>query len=383
MSKVGKQTHSIHHIVPVKLAERSYEIAIGSGILSCSGELTARAFGDSSRRLAVVSNERVFRHYGSCVMKSLRGAGFSVTFHFIGDGERFKSLRTAEKLYAGLIEARLDRHSAVVALGGGVVGDLAGFVAATFQRGIAYIQIPTTLVAALDSSVGGKTAVNVPQGKNLVGAFHQPRLVITDVSTLRTLPRREIIAGLCEAIKYGVIRDPALFEFIAGNIEAIKKLETNALSHLIRRSCEIKAEVVEKDERESGLRQILNFGHTFGHALEAATSYRRLKHGEAVGYGMIMASRLAVGLGMLDPSEFDRIQDVIAACGRFPSIADLDPMRVAELMLHDKKVTGGKLTLVLPVKIGEVERRRDVAEKLIKQVIRDSLRSWGRAGESG
>jgi 3-dehydroquinate synthase len=374
MRKVVKHTSTVQHIVPVKLGERSYDIVIGDGILTQSGELVSRVFGDSSGRLAVVSNKKVFSHYGSGLVESLRRSGFTVSVHLIGDGEKYKSLRTAEKLFVELIELRLDRDSAIVALGGGVVGDLAGFVAATFQRGISYIQIPTTLVAAIDSSVGGKTAVNLPQGKNLVGAFHQPRVVITDVEVLRTLPRREVIAGLCEAIKYGVIRDPTLFEFIAGNIGAIKNLETGALTHLIRRSCEIKAEVVEQDERESGVRQILNFGHTFGHALETATSYRRLKHGEAVGYGMIMASRLSVELGMLNPADGDRIREVVAACGRFPAIADLDSRKIAELMVYDKKVKGGKLTLILPVKIGEVELRRDVPEKLIGQVIRLSLK---------
>jgi len=238
--------------------------------------------------------------------------------------------------------------------------------------------MPTTLLAAIDSSVGGKTAVNLPQGKNLVGAFHQPRLVITDIRTLRTLPQREMRAGLCEAIKYGIIRDKNLFDFISNHLDAITNLEAEAISYLVARCCEIKAEIVEKDERESGVRQILNFGHTFGHALEAVTGFRKLKHGEAVGYGMIMASRLAVELGMFSGTECDRLCATIAALRRGPSLAHLDAEDVVRAMLHDKKAREGKLTLVLPVRIGHVKLCRDVPFRLIKQVVRQTLAGRGR-----
>ncbi|GBC81689.1 3-dehydroquinate synthase [bacterium HR10] len=359
--------------VRVSLDERSYDIVIGEEVLARAGELVRAALGEAPR-LALISNARVFGLYGAKLRSGLRRAGFSVSVHLIGDGERYKTVRTVERLYEELADQHLDRASAIIALGGGVVGDVAGFVAATFLRGIAYVQIPTTLLAAIDSSVGGKTGVNLPQGKNLVGAFHQPRLVLADVSTLRTLPRRELAAGLCEALKYGVIRDAALFDWIVERVEALKAGEAAALVPVIRRCCEIKADVVRRDERESGLRRILNFGHTFGHALEAVTGYRRLKHGEAVGYGMIMAARLAVRLGLLSSEEAERLRRAVIACGRFPSIADLDPEAVLAAMRHDKKARAGRLTFVLPVRIGRVTVREDVPPSLVRAVLRESLR---------
>ncbi len=364
--------------VRVSLGERRYDILIGEDLLERAGELVSaalKATSGSSSRLAIISTARVFDLYGAELRSSLRRAGFAVSVHLIGDGERYKTLRTVERLYGELAEHHLDRASAILALGGGVVGDIAGFVAATFLRGIAYVQVPTTLLAAIDSSVGGKTGVNLPQGKNLVGAFHQPRLVLADVSTLRTLPRREMAAGLCEALKYGVIRDAALFEWIVTHRQALREGEATALVPMIRRCCEIKADIVQRDERESGLRRILNFGHTFGHALEAVTGYRRLRHGEAVGYGMIMAARLAVRLGFLSDEEAERIHQAVSACGRFPSIADLDPEDVLAAMRHDKKVRAGRLTFVLPERIGRVVVRDDVPLRLVRTVLRESLRA--------
>ncbi|GBC77086.1 3-dehydroquinate synthase [bacterium HR08] len=359
--------------IRVALGERSYDIVIGAEVLARAGE-SVRAVLGGAPRLALISNARVFGLYGAKLRSSLRRAGFPVSVHLIGDGERYKTMRTVERLYGELADQHLDRASAIVALGGGVVGDVAGFVAATFLRGIAYVQIPTTLVAAIDSSVGGKTGVNVPQGKNLVGAFHQPRLVLADVSTLRTLPRRELAAGLCEALKYGVIRDAALFDWIVARVEALKAGEVAALVPVIRRCCEIKADIVRRDERESGLRRILNFGHTFGHALEAVTGYRRFRHGEAVGYGMIMAARLAVRLGLLSSDEAERIRRAVLACGRFPAIADLDPEAILAAMRHDKKARAGRLTFVLPTRIGHVTVRDDVPLRIVRAVLRESLR---------
>ncbi|MCX7751826.1 MAG: 3-dehydroquinate synthase [Blastocatellia bacterium] len=363
--------------VHVPLGERRYDIVIGDGVLQRAGELVRIALeadGQRTSRLAIISNARVFGLYGARLRASLRQAGFSVSVHFVGDGERYKTLRTVERLYGELAEQQLDRTSAIVALGGGVVGDIAGFVAATFLRGIAYVQIPTTLLAAIDSSIGGKTGVNLPQGKNLVGAFHQPRLVLADVATLRTLPPREMEAGLCEALKYGVIRDARLFDHIVARMEALKNGEATALVPMIRRCCEIKAEIVRRDERESGLRRILNFGHTFGHALEAVTRYRRLKHGEAVGYGMLMAGRLAVRLKMFAPEEAERLRQAIAACGPFPSIADLDPDEILATMRHDKKARAGRLTFVLPTRIGHVTVRDDIPPRIVRALLRESLR---------
>src|SRR5262245_6265953 len=252
-------------IVHVSLDERSYDITIAEGALSQTGEIARAALGDKTCRLAIISNPKVHGLFGESVEKSLRRAGFATLTHLIGDGERAKSLRTAEGAWGFMIANQFERSDAVIALGGGVVGDLAGFVAATFLRGVHYIQIPTTLLAQIDSSVGGKTAVNHALGKNLIGAFHQPRAVIIDPGALRSLPKRELRAGLYEEVKYGVIRDWALFRLIEKNLDKINTLDPNLLARVIARSCEIKAEVVTADERESGLRRILNFGHTVGH----------------------------------------------------------------------------------------------------------------------
>jgi 3-dehydroquinate synthase len=363
--------------VRVPLAGRSYDIVIGEGVLRRAAELIRAAWEGASvplSRVALISNARVFALYGQTVCSGLRRAGIPVSVHLVGDGERSKTLRTVERLYRELAEQLMDRASAIVALGGGVVGDIAGFVAATFLRGIAYVQVPTTLLAAIDSSIGGKTGVNLPQGKNLVGAFHQPRLVLVDVATLRTLPPREMSAGLCEALKYGVIRDARLFDDIVAHMSAVKNAEPQALVPIIRRCCEIKADVVRRDEREAGVRRILNFGHTFGHALEAVTRYRRLKHGEAVGYGMILAARLAVRLGMLRSEEAERVHGAVAACGRFPSVADLDPDEILAAMRHDKKVRAGRWTFILPTRIGRVTVCEDVPRRLVRAVLRESLR---------
>lgn len=373
-SSLHRSTATGGEIVRVSLGDRSYEIEIAAGILDQVGEVVRRVLGARVERVVVVSNPLVDGHYGRRMAKSLRAAGFRPLNLLIGDGERAKSLRTAERVWDFLISHRIERREGLIALGGGVVGDLAGFVAATYQRGMPFVQVPTTLLAQIDSSVGGKTAVNRPLGKNLVGAFHQPAGVVIDPLVLRTLPPREFSAGMYEALKYGIIRDREFAAFLAGNLDQIRQLAPAPLTRLIARCCEIKAEVVAADEREGGLRRILNYGHTVGHALEAVTRYRRLRHGEAVGYGMICAANLAAAFGLLPASEAELIRERIDAIGRRPSISDLDVAAVVTAMAHDKKVAHGRLPFILPTSIGEVVVRDDLPPSLIRTTVRDLLR---------
>lgn len=359
--------------VPVSLAERSYDITIGTGLLAQAGELTRAALGEKTQRVALLSNPTVHKLYGRTIERGLRKAGFIVLTHLMGDGERYKSLRTAERAWSFLLASRCERNDAIVALGGGVVGDLAGFVAATYQRGIRFVQIPTTLLAQIDSSVGGKTAINHPLGKNMIGAFHQPRTVIIDPSVLSTLPPRELRAGLYEVLKTGIIRDRALFEFTCASQTQISAHDQTALTRLIARCCEIKAEVVIADERENGLRRILNYGHTIGHALEAVTNYRRLKHGEAVAYGMKSAASIAEKAGIIAPAESQIIRTGIAAFGSLPPISDLRLRDVLSAMTHDKKVVQGRIPLILPTTIGQVVVRDDLPPHIIRTAIKELL----------
>ena len=361
------------NLVHVALGERSYDITIAEGSLKNTGAITRAALGTKTRKLAIISNPRVHRQYGKVLEKSLKKAGFSTLTHLMGDGERAKSLKTAEAAWSFLIANRFERGDAIVALGGGVVGDLAGFVAACFQRGIHFVQIPTTLLAQIDSSVGGKTAVNHPLGKNLIGAFHQPKAVIIDPSVLRTLPPRELRAGMYEALKYGVIWDRALFDFIRDHQAQAEAFDAATLAHIIQRSCEIKAEVVTQDERESGLRKILNYGHTIGHALEAVTHYRRLKHGEAVGYGMKAAANMALKAGLLAKDERAAIDAGVDALGRLPHIHDLQVPDILAAMTLDKKASQGKVPLILPTTIGEVIVRDDVALTIVRASVKELL----------
>jgi 3-dehydroquinate synthase len=361
--------------VRVQLGERGYSLTIGDGVLARAGELTRAALGERTRRLAIISNEKVQSFYGKVIEKSLKREGFITHAHLIGDGERAKSIRTAERGWAFLIAHGFERSDGIIALGGGVVGDLAGFVASTLFRGINYVQIPTTLLAQIDSSVGGKTAVNHALGKNLIGTFHQPRAVLIDPSSLKTLPRRELRAGLYEAIKYGFIRDRELSSYTRENLDRINALDSDTLTHLITRCCQIKAEIVAADERESGLRRILNFGHTVGHALEATTGFRRLKHGEAVGYGMQCASAIAEKVGLIEQMEALAIKDRIDALGKLPRIDDLKARNVIEAMSHDKKVAHGKINFILPTTIGRVVVRDDIEPRVIQYAIEKLLGS--------
>jgi 3-dehydroquinate synthase len=361
--------------VQVQLGERGYNLTIGEGVLARAGELTRAALGERTRRLAIISNAKVQSYYGKFVEKSLKREGFITLTHLMGDGERAKSIRTAERVWAYLIAHGFERSDGLIALGGGVVGDLAGFVASTFLRGINYVQIPTTLLAQIDSSVGGKTAVNHALGKNLIGTFHQPRAVLIDPTSLKSLPRRELRAGLYEAIKYGFIRDRELSSNIRENLDRINALDPDTMTNLITRCCQIKSDVVAADERESGLRRILNFGHTVGHALEAATGFRRLKHGEAVGYGMQCASAIAEKVGIIEPSDVLIIKDRIAALGKLPRIDDLKTRTIIAAMSHDKKVAQGKLHFILPTTIGSVIVRDDIEPRVIHYAIEELLGS--------
>lgn len=354
--------------ITVNLGERAYEVIIGPRLLSRLGHfLSGRDF---TSRALLVTNTTAGRLYAPLVEKSLAGAGFEVVRAEIPDGEEHKSLATAAELYDLAYGHELDRRSPVLALGGGVVGDLAGFVAATYLRGVPYVQLPTTLLAQVDSSVGGKVAVNHPRGKNIIGAFYQPRLVLADVGTLKTLPPREVRSGLAEVVKYGVIADPLFFAWLEENAERLLALEPEALVHAVATSVRIKAQVVEDDEREEGRRAVLNFGHTLGHALEAATGYTAWRHGEAVAVGMAAAARLAVCLGMLAEREASRLVDLLRRVGLPVGLpGGISPEELLALMRRDKKVLSGRLTFVLPVEIGKVEIVRDVPEEAVRRVL--------------
>jgi 3-dehydroquinate synthase len=340
--------------IKVTLPGRVYPIVIERGVLGEIGRwMDTQGLG---HKVAVISNPWVAERYGPAVLISLRDAGRAAELLTVPPGEGAKTLAEAERLYMELARLRLDRRSVVVALGGGVVGDLAGFVAATYLRGIDYVQVPTTLLAQVDASVGGKTAVDLPVGKNLVGAFHQPSLVIADVDTLATLPPRELRAGLAEVIKYGVIADAALFARLEEEADAVLAADPAILIALVQRSCEIKAEVVIADERETGLRAILNFGHTVGHAVEALTGYSTLLHGEAVAIGMVAAARMAVRQRMLAAPAAERLRSLIERYALPTEIpATLSPEAILETMQLDKKTRDGQLQFVLPTRIGAVE----------------------------
>jgi 3-dehydroquinate synthase len=332
----------------VELGTRSYPIHIGSGLLDRPELLQSHWHG---QRVFVVSNETVAPLHGER-LRTLLG-GQPVTWMNLPDGEQFKTLATVESILTRMLEARLDRGSTLIAFGGGVVGDIAGFAAAIYQRGIDFIQVPTTLLSQVDSSVGGKTGVNHPLGKNMIGAFHQPRAVLIDTDTLRTLPVRELRAGAAEIIKYGLIQDAGFFAWLERHIEELLGLEQEVLIEAIYRSCACKAEVVAADERESGRRALLNLGHTFGHAIEAGMGYGRWLHGEAVGTGMAMAARMSEHMGWLSSTERERAEALIARAGlQLSPPPEVGAERFRELMAIDKKVMDGRLRLVLLKAIG-------------------------------
>ena len=331
----------------VDLGPASYPITIGSGLLTDRDLLDAQIPG---RDLLIVTNTTVAKLY----LAKLAGS-FSqrhIAECILPDGEQHKTLQTAAWVLDALVANKMNRDATVLALGGGVVGDIAGFAASCYQRGIGYVQIPTTLLAQVDSSVGGKTGVNHSGGKNLIGAFYQPQAVIADTDALKTLPDRELKSGLAEVIKHGVVWDPMLFAWLEKEIPQLLARDTEALTYAIGRSCEIKATVVARDEREHNLRAILNFGHTFGHAIEAATSYEKYLHGEAVALGMIIAADLSCRLGMIDAAIKERLRDILARAGLPIEAPHIGAARAYELMQMDKKVLGGALRLVLLEKLG-------------------------------
>jgi 3-dehydroquinate synthase len=357
------------HTVNVRLGDRSYDIEIGTSLEKTGERLTGLGFG---RKMALITNPTVKKLYGQRVMDSLKAAGFLVMPIEIPDGEQFKNLDWANAIYTALLTNFFDRTSVLVALGGGVIGDLTGFAAATFMRGVSFAQVPTTLLAMVDSSVGGKTGVNHPMGKNMIGAFHQPKKVLMDLTVLASLPKQEFLSGMAEVIKYGVIRDGAFFEFLDTNREKILALDPDALSYVIRRSCEIKADVVSRDEREGGLRSILNYGHTVGHALETAENYT-MRHGHAVAIGMVIASRLAHRTGLCDASVPGRVEMLIKSYGLPTDLSALSRKAGERELMNtvqgDKKAEGGKVKFVLPRKIGEVVVTKEWDERHLQELL--------------
>jgi 3-dehydroquinate synthase len=356
-------------IVQVPLGNRSYDIKVGSGLLARLGAECARL--KLGRRCAVITDANVGKHFAKAALKSLSASGFEAVLITVPAGEKSKRIAVVEKCYDQLAAHRLERKSFIVALGGGVVGDLAGFVAATYLRGIPFVQVPTTLLAQVDSSVGGKTGVNLQAGKNLVGAFYQPQLVLCDLDTLKTLPKREFISGLAEVIKYGVIYDAVLFAQLERNLPKLFQRDAATLRSVIARCCEIKADVVGQDETESGLRAILNFGHTLGHAIENSSGYGKYLHGEAIAIGQVAAAKLSQKVLGLPSGDVERIEKLFVQAG-LPVKIKLDSARRKKLfaaMKLDKKVSGGEVKFVLAKKIGRVEFGCRVAPETISGVI--------------
>jgi 3-dehydroquinate synthase len=358
--------------VTVRLGRASYRILIGAGSVASVGRFMA----ESPRPgvVAVVADRRVASIWEDHVRTALADVPGPIEWILVPQGERAKSLRVFARVLDGLAGMRMGRDGTVIALGGGATGDLAGFAAACYVRGVALMQVPTSLLAQVDASVGGKTAVNIPAGKNLVGAFHQPRLVACDPTLLRTLPRREVRSGLAEAIKHGLIGDEGYLRIVELRIPAALKSDPEALEEIVAGSCRVKAAVVSADERESGIRAILNFGHTIGHGLERAAGYRGMRHGEAVAVGMVGASVIAERLGLCPPGVRERLESMLAAA-RLPRRAErLDPETVLGAMEVDKKRTAAGLRFVLPTAVGRVAIRDDVPRQLVAEVVRDLTR---------
>ena len=352
----------------VELGSRSYPILIGHGLL---GERSLFEQHLPARDLLVVTNTVVAPTYWGLLEPSLRPRRVVATI--LPDGESHKTLANVARILDVLVANRFGRDCAVVALGGGVVGDMAGFAAATYQRGVAFVQVPTTLLAQVDSSVGGKTGVNHPGGKNLIGAFHQPVAVMADTGTLATLPPRELRAGLAEVIKYGLICDAGFFAWLEAHMESLLTGDAAALAHVIRRSCEIKAEIVGRDEREQGDRALLNLGHTFGHAVEAATGYKEWLHGEAIGAGLVMAADMSRESGYLTVDELDRVTRLVARAGLPTHVSNVKPDAALELMRIDKKVKAGRIRLVLMRGIGSAFVTADYGEPALRHSLATHL----------
>jgi 3-dehydroquinate synthase len=357
-------------VIQVKLPQHSYNIAIAPGCLDSLGEQMRSL--DLGRKVLLVSNPAIFDHYGKRAIASLEVAGFEVASCTIPAGERYKTLESIQTIYDVALDNRIERSSVMVALGGGVIGDMTGFAAATWLRGIPVVQVPTSLLAMVDAAIGGKTGVNHPKGKNLIGAFHQPRLVAIDPQVLETLPGREFRAGLAEVIKYGVIWDAELFDRLerADRFDQFRYINPGLLQEILQRSCQAKADVVSKDEKEAGLRAILNYGHTIGHAIESLTDYQLLNHGEAVAIGMVAASHLAMELQLWDKACHDRQFDLIEKAGLPTGVpVGLDIEAILETLKADKKVKDGKVRFVLPTQLGAATVSDRVTADDIRRVL--------------
>jgi 3-dehydroquinate synthase len=352
--------------VTVGLDDRTYPIHIGAGLLSRTDLLVPHL---SQRKVAVVTNTTVASLYFQKFQSALTVAGIDVLPVVLPDGERHKTWQTLNTIFDALLSNRCERKTTVIALGGGVIGDLAGFAAASYQRGVPFIQVPTTLLAQVDSSVGGKTAINHPLGKNMIGAFYQPRLVLADTSVLDSLPARELSAGLAEVIKYGLIMDEPFLEWLEGNMEKLTARDPAALGYAVTRSCEDKAAVVAADERETGDRALLNLGHTFGHAIEAGLGFGTWLHGEAVAAGTILAARLSMRMGLLAAGDVQRIAALFARAGLPAEAPSLGPERYLELMGHDKKVEDGRLRLVLLQSLGKAFTTSDFNLRDLREIL--------------
>jgi 3-dehydroquinate synthase len=376
--------------INVNLPQQSYEIAIGQTAAPEGAmlpeEAAQRAIAPEGidqlgemmsnlklgKKVLLVSNPTIFKHYGERAIASLEAAGFEVASCTLPPGERYKTLNSVQKIYDTALENRIERSSTMVALGGGVIGDMTGFAAATWLRGINVVQVPTSLLAMVDSAIGGKTGVNHPQGKNLIGAFHQPRLVLIDPEVLKTLPMREFRAGMAEVIKYGVIWDAELFAEMEASkrLDQLRYVKSELIASILTRSCQAKADVVGKDEKEAGLRAILNYGHTIGHAVESLTGYKVVNHGEAVAIGMVAAGQIAVELGMWQKEETERQDALIQKAGLPTKLPDgVDIEAIIESLQLDKKVKAGKVRFILPTQIGVVTITDEVPSDTIRQVL--------------
>lgn len=349
----------------VELGKRSYPIVVGSGLLRGKAFLDPYLAGEEA---VVVTNETVAPMYLDQVTTSLKDR--RLICQILPDGEQFKNLETLQSIFDTLLENRCSRSATLIALGGGVIGDVVGFAAACYQRGVAFIQLPTTLLAQVDSAVGGKTAVNHPRGKNMIGAFHQPTCVVSDTETLRTLDQRQLSAGIAEVIKYGLIRDAGFFAWLEENIERLLRFEGDALEFVILESCRHKAQVVANDEREAGERALLNLGHTFGHAIEAATGYGNWLHGEAVAIGMMMAATMSQKMGWLDPEEPGRIRELLGRANLPVKVPDgMSALDFLKHMAVDKKVSHGRIRLVLLKEIGDAILISDYPDGMLDEVL--------------
>ncbi len=358
--------------VRVELGERSYPILIGDGLIAGSGGLF-RDYGIKGRILAV-TNPTIAKWYLDPFLESLRLSGYQAEAFLVPDGEEYKSLEQVSQIYNSLVDGKYDRKSVLVALGGGVIGDLTGFAAATYMRGVRFIQVPTTLLAQVDSSIGGKTAVNHPRGKNLIGAFYQPDLVLSDVAAFRTLPEREFNSGMVEVIKHGVIIDPAYFEMLMGELPAIRERNPEIMAGVVEGSCRIKARIVQEDEHETGIRAILNFGHTVGHALESVTNYHCYKHGEAVALGILAALKIALRNNLLEETDLDQMLAALFGQLDLPvKIPGISSEGIIALLYLDKKVEYGKIRWVMPKRLGQVV----IADEIPVGTVKDTLLELG------